>query len=70
MSGYTVPEKPEDGTGSPEARVTGSCELPAVSAGNWTQVLRESSKCFKVELFWSPFGNTNYQSPHLYFSNV
>lgn len=32
----------------PEARVTGSCELPNVDTGHWTQELRPSSRTIDV----------------------
>lgn len=40
------PWKPEEGVRSPGAGVTGRCELFYVGAGNRTQVLGESRRCF------------------------
>lgn len=36
VCGY--PQRPEESIGSPETRVTGSCELLDLSAGNQTQI--------------------------------
>lgn len=38
----------EESIGSPGARVTGGCELPAVSSGNQTKVLWKSRKCSQL----------------------
>ena len=34
-----VPKRPEEGAGVSGTRVTGTCELPEVGAGNQTEVL-------------------------------
>jgi hypothetical protein len=40
-------QSPEEGVGSPEAVVIGSCELPGVCAENQTQVLCKNTMYFK-----------------------
>lgn len=36
---FECPQRPIDGTGSPEAEVIGSCKSPDVGAGNKTLIL-------------------------------
>lgn len=49
---YRCPKRPEEGTGSPDAGITGCAKLPDVgAAGNQTTILSEKHELVMAELF-------------------
>lgn len=58
--------RPEDGIRFSGTRIAGHCELPSMSAGNWTQVFCKSSIALNGAHIWAPGVSWSNQADNWY----